>query len=186
MSFATDAIRSACTACTQYESPLGKLLLARTRHGLAGAWFMQQKDHPGELQAPDQPDDPLLARTVRQFERYFDGGSEGFDVPLDLLGTPFQRAVWQALLAIPAGTTCTYGAIASSVGAPQAVRAVGAAIGKNPIGVIVPCHRVVGSTGALTGYAAGIERKAALLALEGAKRPGGHKPAQRALFESAA
>jgi len=186
MSFATDAIRAACTARTLYESPLGPMLLARTRRGLAGAWFLNQKDHPGELPGPDRPEDPLLAQTVRQFERYFAGSTEGFDVPLDLLGTPFQRAVWQALLAIPAGTTSTYGAIARTVGTPQAVRAVGSAIGKNPIGVIVPCHRVVGSNGALTGYAGGIERKAALLVLEGSRPSGVPMPAQRPLFERAA
>lgn len=186
MSFATDAIRSACTARALYESPLGPMLLARTRKGLAGAWFLNQKDHPGELPAPERADDPLLARTVDQFERYFGGARGGFDVPLDLLGTPFQRAVWQALLSIPAGTTSTYGAIARSVGTPQAVRAVGSAIGKNPIGVIVPCHRVVGSNGALTGYAGGLERKAALLELEGSRPSGAHMPAQRAMFEPAA
>ena len=185
MSYATTAIQSACTAQALYASPLGPMLLARTRTGMAGAWFMLQKDHPGELNAPEQPDDPLLRRAVEQFRRYFAGGREGFDLPLDLLGTAFQRAVWHALLHIPMGTTQTYGAIARTVNSPLAVRAVGAAVGKNPLGVIVPCHRVIGSSGALTGYAAGLERKTALLELEGAL-PVRPALAQTALFEAAA
>jgi methylated-DNA-[protein]-cysteine S-methyltransferase len=176
MSFATTAIQRASTAQAHYASPLGSMLLARTRSGLAGAWFIRQKDYPGELMAPERPDDPLLQRAVAQFERYFAGGKQGFDLPLDLLGTPFQVAVWQALLGIPAGTTRTYGEIARAVNAPAAVRAVGAAVGKNPLGVIVPCHRVIGSTGALTGYAAGLERKTALLTLEGASFAGKPNP----------
>ena len=183
MSFATTAIQAACTAQTLYTSPLGPMLLARTHTGLAGAWFMRQKDHPGELAAPQRPDDPLLQRAVDQFKRYFAGSQEGFDLPLDLLGTPFQRDVWLALLRIPPGTTQTYGAIARAVGTPEAARAVGAAVGKNPLGVIVPCHRVIGSNGALTGYAAGLERKTALLELEGARVM---KTAQPRLFEDAA
>jgi methylated-DNA-[protein]-cysteine S-methyltransferase len=183
MSFATTAIQSACTAQAMYASPLGTMLLARTANGLAGAWFVQQKDHPGDLPAPHSPDDPLLRRAVEQFKRYFDGNADAFDVPLDLLGTPFQRSVWHALLGIPAGQTRSYGEVARAVNAATAVRAVGAAIGKNPIGVIVPCHRVIGSTGALTGYAGGLDRKTALLTLEGARfRPS----AQAALFEDAA
>ncbi|KNZ31671.1 MAG: cysteine methyltransferase [Methylibium sp. NZG] len=169
MSFATTAIAAACTAQTMLASPLGPLLLARTHIGLAGVWFMRQKDHPGDLAAPTQPDDPLLRRAEAQLQRYFAGAKDGFDLPLDLLGTPFQRAVWQALLRIPIGQTKSYGAIAREVGTAQAVRAVGAAVGKNPLGVIVPCHRVIGSNGALTGYAAGLERKTALLELEGAR-----------------
>ena len=183
MSFATTAIQSACTAQTLYPSPLGPMLLARTRTGMGGAWFMLQKDHPGDLNAPDRPDDPLLRRAVEQFKRYFAGDKDGFDLPLDLLGTAFQRAVWQALLHIPLGKTHTYGQIARTISAPQAVRAVGAAVGKNPLGVIVPCHRVIGSTGALTGFAAGLERKTALLELEGAWFA---KTGQNRLFEDAA
>ena len=183
MSFATTAIKAACTAQALYASPLGPMLLARTPLGLAGAWFMRQKDHPGDLNAPDQPQDPLLRRATEQLRSYFAGGKNGFDLPLDLLGTPFQRSVWQALLAIPAGSTHTYGQVARTVNAPQAVRAVGAAVGKNPLGIIVPCHRVIGSTGALTGFAAGLERKTALLELEGARFA---RPAQVALFEDAA
>ncbi|MDH5538576.1 MAG: methylated-DNA--[protein]-cysteine S-methyltransferase [Rhizobacter sp.] len=184
MSLTLTSIQAACSAQASYESPLGTMLLARTPKGLAGAWFMRQKDHPGALNAPDRPDDPLLRRTVEHFTRYFENGHEIFDGPLDLLGTTFQRAVWNALLEIAPGRTCSYGDIARRVGLPQAVRAVGAAVGKNPLSVIVPCHRVIGSKGALTGYAGGLQRKTALLALEQKARPA--DSARPGLFEHAA
>lgn len=183
MSLTLSSIQAACTAQASYESPLGSMLLARTPAGLAGAWFVNQKDHPGALTAPVRPDDALLAMAVAQFRRYFAAGRDTFDLPLDLLGTPFQRSVWQALLEIPRGTTRSYGDIAKRVGAPQAVRAVGAAVGRNPLAVIVPCHRVIGSNGALTGYAGGLERKIVLLELEGARPADSSQPT---LFEHAA
>ena len=158
----------ACTAQAHLATPLGGVLLARTARGLAGVWFEGQKDHPGVLSAPDAPDDELLARVAGQLAAYFHGEPVHFDTPLDLIGTPFQRSVWQALLAIERGATTTYGEIARRVGAPAAVRAAGAAIGRNPVSVIVPCHRVIGAGGALTGYAGGLDRKTALLRLEGA------------------
>lgn len=170
MSTIHTAIRAACTAQATVETPLGPLLIARTAKGLAGTWFDGQKHHPGELGAPDVPSDPLLARAADELKRYFAGESDSFgdhfDVPLDLLGTPFQRAVWQALLAIPSGSTSTYGEIARGLGSAAAVRAVGGAVGRNPVSVIVPCHRVVGADGSLTGYAGGVERKQAMLTLE--------------------
>lgn len=169
MSYATDAVRHRATAQAHLDTPLGPLLLARTTAGLAGAWFDGQKDHPGELAAPLAPQDELLQRAARQLQAYFHGEPAAFDLPLDLHGTKFQRAVWRSLLAIGRGSTCSYGDIARRIGAPLAVRAVGAAIGKNPVSVIVPCHRVVGSGGALTGYAGGVPRKLALLELEGAR-----------------
>ena len=178
MSFATKSIHAACTAQATIASPLGPMLLARTTTGLAGVWFEGQKHHPGELAAPQRPGDALLRQAARQLARYFNdnsvnghsanGNSAAFDLPLDLHGTPFQRAVWQALLRIGVGATQSYGGIARAIGSPQAVRAVGAAVGQNPVSVIVPCHRVVGSDGSLTGYAGGVERKLALLQLEGA------------------
>jgi methylated-DNA-[protein]-cysteine S-methyltransferase len=156
------------------------MLLARTANGLAGLWFDGQKDHPGALAAPERPDDPLFRRAIDQLGRYFgtgtgagSGGHGGaaqavpFDLPLDLHGTAFQRAVWQALCRIAPGQTCNYGEIAQAVGTPRAVRAVGAAVGRNPVSVIVPCHRVIGRDGSLTGYAGGLDRKQALLRLEG-------------------
>ena len=166
MSQSTDGLRQHCTAQLRIGSPLGTLLLARTAAGLAGAWFDGQKHHPGELPAPVDPTDPLLCRTADQLRRYFAGQLTFFDVPLDLQGTPFQRAVWLALLDIGTGTTQSYAAIARRVGSASAVRAVGGAIGRNPVSVIVPCHRVIGSDGSMTGYAGGINRKLALQHLE--------------------
>ena len=145
MSFATKSIHTACTAQATIASPLGPMLLARTATGLAGVWFEGQKHHPGELAAPQRPGDTLLKQTALQLARYFNGNgvngngvngsSAAFDLPLDLQGTPFQRAVWQALLRIGAGATQSYGDIARAVGSPQAVRAVGAAVGQNPVSV---------------------------------------------------
>ena len=161
-------LQAVCTAQATFESPLGPMLLARTANGIAGMWFDGQKAHPGELPTvPHDPDDPLLKEAAQQLHDYFAGTRTQFELPLDLQGTPFQQIVWQALLRIPAGGTCTYAAIAREVGAPQAVRAVGAAVGRNPVSVIVPCHRVLGHDGSLTGYAGGLHRKQALLQLEG-------------------
>ena len=155
------------TAQTRWQSPLGEMLLARTPAGLAGVWFAGQKDHPGALDAPEIDDDALLRSTIAELAAYFDGAPVAFTPHLDLHGTPFQRAVWEALLSIRPGTTSSYAAVARAVGSPNAVRAVGAAVGKNPVSVIVPCHRVIGSGGALTGYAGGLDRKRTLLKLEG-------------------
>ena len=166
MSHVTDSIHAACTAQCTVVSPLGPVLLARTANGLAGAWFEGQKHHPGVLAAPVRCDDPLLKIASAQLQRYFAGEPAAFTLPLDLLGTAFQKAVWRALLAIPPGSTSTYGAIARSVAAASAARAVGGAIGRNPVSVIVPCHRVVGGDGSITGYAGGTDRKLALLELE--------------------
>ena len=162
------SLAAACTAQTTVTTPLGALLLARTESGLAGAWFEAQKWHPEPLDAPERPDDPLLQQAAEQIAEYFAGTRSHFELPLDLHGTAFQRSVWQALCGIEAGATQSYAAIARSLGSPQAVRAVGAAVGRNPVSVIVPCHRVVGTDGSLTGYAGGLDRKRALLALEGA------------------
>ena len=160
----------ACVAQATVVTPLGAMLLARTPRGLAGAWFEGQKDHPGMLPAAEAPGDALLAAVARQLDAYFAGGTVAFDAPLDLLGTPFQRAVWQALLGVARGATASYGEIARRAGAPGAARAAGAAVGRNPVSVIVPCHRVIGAGGALTGYAGGLDRKTALLRLEGVLR----------------
>ncbi len=164
MSF--DTLRTACTAQARFDTPLGPVLLARTARGLAGLWFDGQRHHPGTLAAPLRVDDPLLRHAAELLQRYFAGEPVAFDLPLDLHGTPFQQSVWRALLQIPAGRTSSYGAIARGLGTPQAVRAVGAAIGRNPLSVIVPCHRVLGQDGSLTGYAGGLPRKRSLLALE--------------------
>jgi methylated-DNA-[protein]-cysteine S-methyltransferase len=138
--------------------------------GLAGLWFNGQKHHPGLLVAPENPEHPVLQATARWLAAYWTSKADAAPrPPLDLSrGTPFQRAVWAALLEIAPGATSTYATIAAAAGAPAAVRAAGAAIGRNPVSLIVPCHRVLGSQGALTGYAGGLERKRALLAHEGA------------------
>ena len=167
MNTTTDSIERACTAQTTVATPLGKLLLVRTAKGLAGAWFEGQKHHPEPLTAASRPDDDLLRRAADQIHAYFAGERDRFDLPLDLHGTAFQRSVWNQLLAIPASGTTSYGAIAKALGSASAVRAVGGAVGRNPVSVIVPCHRVVGTDGSLTGYAGGVDRKRALLALEG-------------------
>lgn len=161
-----DRLNARCTAQRLVDTPLGRVRIARTARGLAGLWFEGQKHHPGELAVPQHADDPLLREAARQLDQYFAGGRRDFDLPLDLQGTPFQQAVWQALQRIPAGRTRSYGEVALSLGSPAAVRAVGAAVGRNPASLVVPCHRVLGHDGALTGYAGGVERKQALLALE--------------------
>ena len=165
------------TAQSLIDSPLGQVLLARTEHGLAGLWFTEgQRDFPGTLGAASRPDDALFQQVQSNLQQYWAapaGQAMDFKVPLDLIGTPFQQAVWRALLAIPHGGICSYGDIARRLGSPQAVRAVGGAVGRNPISIIVPCHRVVGQNTQLTGYSGGLHRKIALLAQEGHAVQGG-------------
>lgn len=156
----------ALQAQCRLDSPLGPLTAAATAGGLAGLWFDGQAHHPGPLATPVDPDHPVLQAAARALARCWTGQAPAQAVPLDLHGTPFQRAVWLALLAIPRGHTSTYGAVAHAAGRPAAVRAAGAAIGRNPVSVLVPCHRVLGAQGQLTGYAGGLPRKKALLALE--------------------
>lgn len=155
-------------AQSRLETPLGPLTLAATDKGLAGAWFDGQAHHPGPLDAPVDPTHPHLAAAARAFAAYWRGEAGAAAPALDAQGTAFQQAVWRALRGIARGRTTTYGEIAAALGRPQAARAVGAAVGRNPISVLVPCHRVVGRDGTLTGYAGGLPRKQALLAHEGA------------------
>jgi len=156
-------------AQARLDSPVGPLTLAATEKGLAFLLFDEPVHYDTDLDVPVDPDNPIIAAAAQQLERYWSGaGSTRFDVPLDLQGTPFQQAVWKALLDVKPGETSTYGAIAKQVGAPQASRAAGAAIGRNPVAIIVPCHRIVGSNGSLTGFAGGLERKEHLLQHEGA------------------
>ena len=156
-------------AQARLESPLGPITVAATAQGLAGLWFDAQAHHPGPLDAPLDAQQRFIAQAREELERYWHGQWHGrFAVPLDLQGTPFQRAVWHALLDIDAGSTSSYAAVAERAGAPRALRATGAAIGRNPLSIIVPCHRVLGRDGSLTGYAGGLQRKQALLRLEGA------------------
>lgn len=153
---------------THWQGPLGEMIVAASDRGIAGIWFEGQKHLPDHSRWPLDDDHPLLKEAVAQLRDYFDGRRASFDLPLDLqAGTPFQQSVWRALLAIPHGGKTTYATLGREIGAPQAARAVGAAVGRNPVSVVVPCHRVLGTGGALTGYAGGIVRKNALLKLEG-------------------
>jgi len=150
-------------------SPLGDIILAATDQGLAGVWFNAQQHLHDMTRWQSDPGHPVLCNAASQLAAYFSGERSAFDLPLDLShGTAFQQAIWQALLEIPHGQTTSYGALSKVIGNPTAVRAVGAAVGRNPISLIVPCHRVIGMNGSLTGYAGGLHRKTALLALEGA------------------
>ncbi len=156
-------------------TPLGDMLLAASNNGLAGTWFVQGQKHMPDndlmtswpIAQKGDAAYAILGKASQQLAQYFSGKLKVFDLPFDLSsGTEFQQSVWREIIKIGCGTTNTYGAICKAINKPQAARAVGAATGRNPIGVIIPCHRVVGSTGAMTGYAGGLERKVALLALE--------------------
>ena len=150
-----------------FNSPLGTMTLAASAQGLCGVWFDGQQHQPDPRHWEVLPTHPVLQAAATQLAAYFAAQRARFTLPLDLsLGTPFQQSVWQRLQAIPYGVTQSYGEIARYLGQPAASRAVGAAVGRNPLSIIVPCHRVVGSNGALTGYAGGLERKIALLQLE--------------------
>ncbi len=158
-----------------FLSPLGKVCVAANAHALCGVWFADSQRMPDWiLTSPIAPSHRaltsqtrLLNEATRQLQAYWAGERKGFDLPLDMTwGTPFQQAVWRQLLTIPYGHTCTYADVARAMGKPRAVRAVGTAIGRNPLSVIVPCHRVLGSNGQLGGYSGGLDRKRALLALE--------------------
>jgi methylated-DNA-[protein]-cysteine S-methyltransferase len=154
------------------DSPVGRLTLVATDEGLAA--ILWENDRPSRVRLNIEAVDhghPLLVETERQLKEYFAGQRQEFTVPLDLAGTAFQRQVWNALLTIPFGETRSYGQIARQIGSPTAVRAVGAANGRNPVSIIAPCHRVIGSTGKLTGFAGGLHVKARLLAMEGARSP---------------
>jgi methylated-DNA-[protein]-cysteine S-methyltransferase len=153
---------------TVAESPVGPLTLVAADGVLTGLYMDKQRHLPSpEIFGGGRADtDGLLAETARQLRDYFAGRRTEFGVPLGLTGTPFQQRVWAALLEIPYGETISYGELAQQIGQPTAARAVGLANGRNPIGIIVPCHRVVGADGSLTGYGGGLERKQYLLAFE--------------------
>jgi methylated-DNA-[protein]-cysteine S-methyltransferase len=154
---------------TNWQGPLGEMIVAASDTGIVGIWFEGQKHLPDHSKWNVRGDHPLLVLAVAQLGDYFAGRRTSFDLPLDLQGgTAFQQSVWHALLAIPHGAKTTYASIGRDIGSPQAVRAVGAAVGRNPLSIVVPCHRVLGAGGSLTGYAGGLDRKSALLKLEGA------------------
>ncbi|GLZ44415.1 methylated-DNA--protein-cysteine methyltransferase [Actinomycetospora sp. NBRC 106375] len=153
------------TSHTVTASPLGPLTL-RADDGVLSGLYMTDHRHGPAAETLGPRDDDGLPAVREQLAAYFAGDLKDFDLPLALRGTAFQERVWAALREIPYGATSTYGELAASIGAPSASRAVGLANGRNPISIVVPCHRVVGSTGALTGYGGGTERKRALLDLE--------------------
>ncbi len=148
-------------------SPVGQLKLIASDKGLAA--ILWENDDPKRIRLAPLTEDkrhPVLCEAENQLREYFAGKRKKFSVKLDFAGTAFQKSVWQALLTIPFGETRSYGDVARQIGNAKAVRAVGAANGKNPISIIAPCHRVIGSTGKLTGFAGGLKTKAILLALE--------------------
>ncbi len=149
------------------DSPTGKLKLVAQGAALAGVLWEVERLHRVNL-APmvENCRNPVLEQTATQLAEYFAGQRQQFDLPLVFKGTDFQRTVWNALLTIPFGQTRSYGEIASQIGSPKAMRAVGAANGRNPISIITPCHRVIGASGTLTGFAGGLQAKQILLALE--------------------
>lgn len=155
------------TVYMHYDSPLGPLLLSSNGNEITRVQFAGQK-HEEAIATGwlNKPKDRLLLRARKQLEEFFAGKRRSFDLPLAPRGTLFQTRVWNALLEIDYGTTASYRDVSVRIGSPSATRAIGAAVGRNPIGIIIPCHRVVGSDGSLTGYAGGLDRKRQLLALE--------------------
>lgn len=148
-------------------SPVGALTLVASDVGLTA--ILWENDRPGRVKLgamEEAPDHPLLIEAERQIRDYFAGERTSFSVPLDFRGTDFQKSVWAALLTIPFGETRSYGEIARQIGRPGASRAVGAANGRNPLSIVAPCHRVIGTNGALTGFAGGLAAKEALLGME--------------------
>ncbi|MEV3992717.1 methylated-DNA--[protein]-cysteine S-methyltransferase [Streptomyces sp. NPDC049837] len=164
---------------TVTDSPYGPLTLVATDGVLSGLYMTGQRHRPPEETFGD-PDPRPFAEVIHQLDAYHARELTEFDLPLDLAGTPFQRGVWELLRTIPYGETRSYGELAEVLGKPGASRAVGLANGKNPVGIIVPCHRVIGASGGLTGYGGGLDRKRRLLAFEGALAGGA--PAEDALF----
>ncbi len=156
------------------KSPVGEIKLVAGDNGLAA--ILWENDDPKRVRLRAMAEDanhPVLVETERQLNEYFARERKEFSVPLEFAGTEFQIAVWNALLTIPYGETRSYGDIAAQIGNPKAVRAVGAANGRNPISIIAPCHRVIGSDGKLTGFAGGLEAKSCLLKIEGANGSSG-------------
>ncbi len=164
------------TVHCRINSPLGEMVLAATTSGLSGAWFEGQRHQANSQRWPLAPLHPVLIQAATQLAEYFAGQRRQFDLLLDLSGgTPFQQRVWRGLLAIAPGATRSYAQVSVGIDQPTAVRAVAGAVGRNPLSIIVPCHRVIGSDGTLTGYAGGLPRKHALLQLEGVALPLNHQ-----------
>jgi methylated-DNA-[protein]-cysteine S-methyltransferase len=160
------ATTSTGTRWASVESPIGALLITAEDGALTRVWMTEQRHQVTEPDPTWVRDEEPLLEVMRQLDEYFAGERTAFDLPLAPAGTPFQREVWAALQTIPYGTTRSYGELADQIGRPGASRAVGLANGRNPISIVIPCHRVIGSNGTLTGYGGGLERKQWLLDLE--------------------
>ncbi len=166
-------MKSTLSTC-RMESPLGEILLVadQERDALCGLYLDRQKYFPDDTgRWCEAPNLPVLRNAVVQLREYFAGARARFDIALAPAGTPFQRDVWSAINTVPFGETITYAELARRCGRPSAARAAGAATGRNPITIMIPCHRIMGSGGTLTGYAGGVERKRALLELESRQVP---------------
>ena len=150
----------------QFDTPHGMMLVTATGKGLAGVYFRGQKHFPKKREWRRDARHPVLRQARRELAEYFAGKRRRFDVALDPRGTVFQRSIWKAIAKVGYGKTLTYGELAQRAGFPGSARAAGAATGRNPLSVIVPCHRIMGANGSLTGYAGGLSRKRALLELE--------------------
>lgn len=161
------------------DSPVGRLLVAASDQGVR--WIESERPRHAAVRGPDwvERETPLIRETHRQLDAYFAGTLREFDLPLDPQGTAFQQEVWRALLGVAYGTTCSYIDIARRLGDPRATRAVGAANGRNPVSIVIPCHRVIGSDGGLTGYGGGLAMKRHLLELEGVLTPELHPATHR-------
>lgn len=159
-------VHRAWVAQARIATPFGPMLLARTALGLAGVWLPDQAHHPAPFTLPDEAEHPWFLAAARALDEWPERDPDTLP-PLDPQGTPFQLAVWQRLRCIRRGDAVSYGDIAAALGQPTASRAVGAAVGRNPIGILVPCHRVIGKDGSLTGYAGGLALKMKLLQAEG-------------------
>jgi methylated-DNA-[protein]-cysteine S-methyltransferase len=168
------------TITTSVDSPVGTLTLSAS-DGFLTAMYMDGQRHAPPQPVDGQSNDAWFADIISQLHAYFDGDLTGFEIPIRLHGTDFQRKVWSHLQDIPYGETISYGELARRVGSPKASRAVGLANGRNPVSIIVPCHRVIGSNGQLTGYGGGLERKTWLLDHEAAHRAGAASRAQHTM-----
>lgn len=176
------SVNPAAKQHTVVDSPYGPLTLVATGGLLSGLYMTEQRHRPPD-ETFGEPDPRPFGQVREELAAYFDGALTEFTVQLHLAGTPFQRSVWEQLRQIPYGETRSYGDLADRLGRPGASRAVGLANGKNPVGIIVPCHRVIGSTGSLTGYGGGLDRKQRLLAFEsGGAAPGSTPSSERSVF----
>ena len=160
-------MESYATSSMIFDSPMGKLFAAANDKGIVELRFVDPKFQPKMATKSS----PILTRLQRELTRYFAGKCDSFSVPLDLHGTPFQKRVWHGLMKIPHGQTVSYQRLATMIGSPKSARAVGQANGRNPVPIIVPCHRIIAANGGLGGYSSGLQRKSRLLQLEGSSVP---------------